>query len=75
MEQPGGNAAATIGDNVFIGTGAKIIGDITIANDVAIGAGAVVTKDILEAGITVAGVPAKKVSDHNSHSFIDPRVI
>ena len=71
----GSNLAAAIGDNVFIGTGAKIIGNIKIADDVAIGAGAVVTKDILEAGITVAGVPAKKISNNNSHAFIDPRVL
>lgn len=71
----GGTRAATIGDNVFIGTGAKIIGDIHIADNVVIGAGAVVTRDILEPGITVAGVPARKISDHDSHLFIDPRVL
>ena len=59
--------APIIGDNVFIGTGAKIIGDITIASDVAIGANAVVVKSILEAGVTYAGVPAKKISDNDSH--------
>lgn len=35
-----------IGDDVFIGAGAKIIGDIKIGNNVKIGANAVVTKDI-----------------------------
>jgi len=54
----GGNSdAATIGDNVFIGSGAKIIGKVTIADDVAIGAGAVVVKDILEPGTTWGGIP------------------
>ncbi len=62
--------AATIGDNVFIGTGAKIIGAIYIANNVVIGANSVVTKDILEPGITVAGVPAKKISQNDSRAFI-----
>lgn len=61
-------SAPQIGNNVFIGSGAKIIGKVTIADDVAIGAGCVVVKSITEKGITVAGVPAKKVSDHNSHS-------
>ena len=34
----------------------------------AIGAGAVVTKDILEPGTTWAGVPARKISDRDSHN-------
>lgn len=64
-----GNAEAPqIGNNVFIGTGAKIIGNITIADDVAIGANAVVVKSILEAGVTYGGVPARKISLNNSHS-------
>lgn len=64
----GGAVAPQIGDNVFIGTGAKIIGDIFIANDVAIGANAVVVKSIPESGGTYGGVPAKKISANNSHS-------
>lgn len=38
--------AATIGDNVFIGAGAKIVGGVTIGNNVIIGANTVVVKDI-----------------------------
>ncbi len=63
----GSNKAPQIGNNVFIGTGAKIIGDITIADDVAIGANAVVVKSITEKGVTYGGVPAKKISLNNSH--------
>lgn len=70
----GSGEAPQIGDNVFIATGAKLIGDITIANDVAIGANAVVVKSIKEAGTTWAGVPAKKISDKNSHSNLSPRL-
>lgn len=66
----GSNLAAQIGDNVFVGTGAKIIGNITIADNVAIGANAVVIKSILEPGTTWAGVPAKKVSDNGSNANI-----
>lgn len=40
------NLAAEIGNNVLIGAGAKIIGNIKIGNNVKIGANAVVTKDI-----------------------------
>lgn len=59
------NTSATIGNNVYIGTGTKIIGQLNIGNDVCIGANAVVTKDV-EDGITVAGIPARKISDNNS---------
>ncbi len=38
--------APKIGDNVYIGAGAIIIGDITVGNNAAIGAGAVVVKDV-----------------------------
>lgn len=68
----GSKIAATIGNNVFIGSGAKIIGDIHIADDVAIGANAVVVKSIYESGTTWAGNPARKVSDNNSHSNLAP---
>lgn len=49
----------TIGNNVYIGPGAKLFGKITIADGVAIGANAVVTKSILEENVNVVGVPAK----------------
>lgn len=62
----GNTKAPTIGNNVFIGTGAKVIGDIKIGNGVVIGAGAVVTKSFIENNITIAGVPAKKISNNNS---------
>lgn len=50
----------TIGNNVMIGAGAKVLGPIIIGNNVKIGAGAVVLKNV-EANTTVVGVPAKKV--------------
>lgn len=53
--------AATIGDNVFIGAGAVILGDVTIGDNVKVGANAVVTKDI-PANCTVVGVPAHIVN-------------
>lgn len=54
------NTFSKIGNNVYIGTSARILGNITIADNVVIGANAVVTKSIAEPGITVAGIPAKK---------------
>ena len=71
----GGNGLSPrVGDNVFIGTGAKLIGGITVADGVAIAANAVVVKDILEPNTTWGGVPAKKLSNNSSEAFIDPRV-
>ena len=53
--------APTIGKNVDIGVGAKIIGDIYIADNIVIGANAVVNKSFTEPGITIAGVPARRI--------------
>ncbi|MBP3453510.1 MAG: transferase [Clostridia bacterium] len=49
-----------IGDNVLIGSGAKVLGGVTIGNNVKIGANAVVVHDIPD-NCTVVGVPAKIV--------------
>lgn len=51
----------TIGDNVSIGTGAKVLGPITVGNNVKIGANAVVIADVPD-GATAVGVPARVVS-------------
>ena len=64
----GSEKAPVIGDNCFLGTGAKVIGEITIADNVAIGANAVVCKSIEEPGTTWGGVPAKKISENSSRS-------
>ena len=58
-----GIASPRLGDSIHIGTGAAIIGDIDIADDIAIGANAVVVHSFTEPGITLAGVPARKVPD------------
>jgi serine O-acetyltransferase len=58
----GSVAGPHIGDDVFIGTGAKILGGITIGDRARIGANAVVLEDV-PAGMTVVGVPARPVRD------------
>lgn len=50
-----------IGNNVDIGFGAMIIGNIEIADNCVIGAGAVVTKSFTTPGSVLAGVPAKEI--------------
>jgi serine O-acetyltransferase len=57
------DAAPKIGNNVFIGPGVVLFGDIEVADNIAIGANAVVNRSFTEEGITIAGVPARKVSD------------
>lgn len=51
-----------LGDNVFIGANAVVIGGITIGNNVTIGAGSVVTRDIPD-DCTVVGIPARIISE------------
>ena len=51
----------TIGDNVVIGTGAKILGPITVSDNVRIGANSVVVNDVPSNSVVV-GVPGKIVS-------------
>lgn len=48
----------TIGDDVFIGAGAKILGNIRVGNNVKIAANSLVISDIPD-GCTAMGVPAK----------------
>lgn len=67
----GSDKAPILGDNIFIGSGARIIGEITIANDIAIGANALVNKTVEEEGITIAGVPAKKISNNSSRKNLN----
>ena len=53
----------TIGDDVILGVGAKIVGKVTVADHISIGANSVVTKDFLEPNCTIAGVPARKLKN------------
>lgn len=62
--------APRIGANVYIAPGVKIFGDVEIADNIAIGANAVVNKSFLEPGITIAGVPAKKISSRDSRGLV-----
>ncbi len=54
--------APIIGDNVWIGPGAKLFGNIKLGNNIMIGANSVVNKSFNEDNIRIAGVPAKIIS-------------
>ncbi len=57
-----------LGDDVFIGAGAKIIGSVTIGSHTRIGANAVVVADVPDYA-TAVGVPARIVHRHSQRSF------
>ena len=65
-----GKRHPTIGNNVVIGTGAKVLGNITIGNESIIGANAVVIRDV-PAHSTVVGVPGRiaKIKDRQFHGI------
>lgn len=55
-----GKRHPTLGDNVMVGAGAKVLGNIKIGNDCKIGAGSVVVRDVPD-NCTVVGIPGKIV--------------
>lgn len=58
------NKDVIIGDNVWIGSGAKIMPGVKIGDNSVIGAGAVVAKDV-ETNALVGGVPARMIKKLN----------
>ena len=52
--------APVLGDNVFVGAGAKVLGSVRVGSDTKIGANAVVVSDVPD-GATAVGVPARIV--------------
>ena len=63
--QAGVNVSANVhgGNYVYLAPGAKINENLTIADHVIVGSNCVVTHSVEYEGCTVAGVPAKKISD------------
>ena len=60
-----GYGAPKIGNNVFIGAGAKIIGNVFIGNNVRIGAGCIVTQNVSDNMTVVMEGPRLIVNSHN----------
>ena len=63
-----GKRHPTLGDNVIVGAGAKILGPIYIGANARVGSNAVVTKEVPE-NTTVVGVPAHAVGDKPQENF------
>ena len=62
-----GKRHPTIGNNVVIGAGAKVLGNITIGNNVRVGAGSVVMDNVPD-NCTVVGIPGRIVHQQ----FVNP---
>lgn len=59
-----------LGDNIYIGPGAVVVGAINIASGCAIGANAVVTRDLGDNSVAV-GIPARVISTQGSEGYVE----
>lgn len=55
--------APVIGNGCVLGVGSSIVGKTNLGNAIAVGANSLVNKDFVEDDITIAGIPAKKISN------------
>jgi serine O-acetyltransferase len=62
-----GKRHPTLGDNVVVGAGAKILGPLQVGNGAKVGSNAVVVKDV-PPGATAVGIPARILDDAGSDS-------
>ncbi|HEY6548065.1 MAG TPA: DapH/DapD/GlmU-related protein, partial [Vicinamibacteria bacterium] len=60
LEQARTSRGITVGDNVWLGAGARVLDGVTLGRSVVVGAGAVVTSDLPDGSVAV-GVPARVV--------------
>ena len=60
-----------IGDNVFIGSGSRILYNVRIGSNVVIGSGSIVNRDIPDNSV-VAGIPAKVIGSFDS--FVEKHI-
>lgn len=69
--QRGQKRHPTLDDNVIVGSGAQVLGPITVGHGARVGANAVVTKDVPSC-VTVVGIPAKIVSKVVTEESFEP---
>lgn len=60
LDQPRSSRGIVLGDNVWLGTGAKVLDGVRIGSNVVVGANAVVTEDLPD-GVVAAGMPARVI--------------
>ena len=63
----GAKEGPQIGRHVFLGDGAKVVGNVKVGDHAVIGVSSVVTKDI-PANATAIGIPAKVINEHNDRA-------
>ncbi len=63
-----GKRHPTLGNNIIVGAGAKLLGPIKVGDNVKVGAGSVVVKDV-PANCTVVGVPGEIVKVNGRRMF------
>ena len=64
----------TLEDGVIVGSGAQVLGPITVGRNARIGANAVVTKDV-PSGVTVVGIPARAVQSREQPKNAEARFV
>ena len=69
-----GKRHPTVGDNVVIGAGAKVLGNIYIGSGTRIGANSVVLRST-SPNSTVVGIPAKEVNKNSKITYLDEYII
>ncbi len=69
-----GKRHPTVGDNVVIGAGAKVLGNIYIASGTRIGANSVVLRSTSPSS-TVVGIPAKEVNKNSKITYLSEYII
>lgn len=69
-----GKRHPTIGNNVLISAGAKVLGSFSVGNNAKIGAGSVVLKEVPE-NSTVVGIPAKVIRKEDETNVTEYTVI
>jgi len=70
MNRGAREGSPVIGNEVFLGSGAKVIGNVRVGDNAAIGVNAVVTKDVPDNGVAV-GLPAKIIGSNGSAGYIN----
>lgn len=69
-----GKRHPTLGNNVVVGAGAKVLGPINVGNGAKIGANSVVLKDV-PSNATAVGIPAKNILKNNTATIIEMELI